>query len=787
MHIKYIIGLLIIFLAFSNLSFSQTYTVTGIVISAQTKATLPGATIIVEKTKLGISTNSEGNYKLNINSGEIVLIVDFIGYSTIKDTVYINKDTTINYVLYPINIKIDEVTINQNASNENIKITQTGVVKLSSKEVSSLPVFFGEPDLIKTIRLTPGVQNTGELSSGLHVRGGTAGQNLIILDQMPLYNPSHLLGIFSAFNSDIIDNVTLSKGNIPANYGGRASSVLQINLKEGSKEEKSIRATIGLLSSKLTIELPFNKGKGSVIVGARRTFVGLFQNAAKPFLKSNTKFIDDTKYYFYDFNTKISYYLTKKDIIFFTLYNGKDSYSLNRDDIDFDNNMNWGNNAYALTWNHIFNNNFSVTNIIGTTNYFFNLSSYFETISFSLSSKIEDYFYQLNFNHFTKNNNLKFGINYTKHKLIPNDIKAQASDFYYGNYTELFSHEASVYINNKLNLTQKLSIMTGIRYNMFFHVGPYLFYKTDELTQKKDTIQYGNNEIIKKYQTPEFRISGAYTLTQSSSIKTSFSYNAQFIHLASIGSVSLPTDIWLPSTDFIKPEYIKQATLGYFRNFNDNTFETSAELFYRIMENQLKFKTDFLSSFDNTALSDNLTFGEGKSYGLEIFVKKKKGITTGWISYTLSKTELSFPELSNGKPFFAKYDQRHNLAIVITHQLNEKWKVSSLFVYNTGNALTIPKGRYIINSNVINHYTDINSYRMPPYHRLDVSANYIPNRNKSYQTEWNFGISNVYNRSNPYYIFFKIEGNIEDYYLKTEAKKVSLFPIMPYVSFSIKF
>jgi CarboxypepD_reg-like domain/TonB-dependent Receptor Plug Domain len=778
----------IFFCCITAIGLSQNFKIEGKIFDGKSQKIIPEVNIVVNGTKNGTISDETGHYTLKKLHGNLQIVVNHIGYEQIIQDLYLQKDTIINFYLKESIVEIDEVAVKGIREDENVTKVETGIVELSTKEMESLPKFLGEADLIKTIKLTPGIQTTSEISSGLHVRGGGAGQNLIVLDDLPLYNPSHLLGIFSVFNSDVIDKVTLIKGGMPANYGGRASSTLEISLKEGTKDKPRVSGSIGLISTKLTAELPVNNGKGSLIIGARRTFLGLFQAAAKPVLKKSNKFINDTRYFFYDFNSKFTYKLTDKDLVIFNVFLGKDYYELDRGDIDFTNKMEWGNRAVSFRWNHIFNSNFSVDNVVGYTDYKFDLGSTFEDVRFNLYTQIEDVFYKLNFNYLAwDKHKIKYGIQYTKHKLVPNEIRASATDFIYGKHSEYFSHEVSAYYNDIFNLTDRLSLLFGLRANMFYHVGPYDDFSFDPTDFSTDTTSYKKNELVSEYFNPELRLSFNYRLSEFSSIKGSISSNTQQIHLASIGSVSLPTDIWLPSTSFIKPERVNQVTLGYFRNFEDNTYETSIEGYYKLMDNQLKFKTGFLSSFDNATLEENLAFGNGQSYGVELFIKKRKGLNTGWISYTLSKTTLEFPELANGEPFFAKYDQRHDLALVYSRELTEKWSLSTVFVYTTGNALTLPVGRYMVQGNLLNHYTDINSFRMPAYHRLDVSFNYKPQKNRKYQTSWDFGIYNVYNRSNPYYIFFKIEGDIDEYYLKVEAKQVSLFPIMPFVAWSFKF
>lgn len=760
----------------------------GTVSDSLTQQKLPFASLIVKPINQGFSTDKDGSFFLTLPKGSYTLQISFLGYATHTQKLALTKNKTVDFYLSELSVSVDDVTISAEKSNRNIISNEVGALQLDSKEISQLPTLMGEPDIINAFRLTPGVQGGGEGNTGLYVRGGDAGQNLILLDNMTLYNPSHLLGFFPVFNADIIDNAKIIKGGIPAQYGSKASSVIDISMKEGNSENIAGSGSIGLLSTDATLELPINKGKGSLIISGRRTYLNVMKFAANQFIKSSNNFFSNTDYYFYDGSLKFRYNLGANTRIYLTAFGGKDFYHLSDNEFNVSNKMTWSNSSGAIRLNHVFNPKFFVNIASSKTYYDFDIDAAFDKYSFNLFSAIDDWNNAIDFTYLRRNKfPVKFGAAYTRHVLTPNKINADAGNVIFKNTNQYHSNEFAAYLNADFQINSTFSISGGLRLSLFQHIGPYTHYYRNEVGQLSDSIIYLKNENVKSYLRLDPNLNWVYILNNESSLKGSLSINHQFIHLASVGTVSLPTDVWLPSTQFIPPQQAAQITAGYFKNFMNNGLETSVELYYKNLENQIDFLNGVLDIFDNTKIEDNIIIGSGQAFGAEFFLKKQMGKTTGWLSYTLSKTNRKFEEINNGESFAAKYDRVHDFSLTVNHKLNEKWNISAVFIYATGNAMTLPAGRYLIQGNVANHYTDVNSFRMPAYHRLDVSANYLLKKRGRFESSINFSIYNAYNNANPYFIYFQVEGNIDEYYLSVKPKQVSLFPILPAITYSFKF
>jgi len=640
---------------------------------------------------------------------------------------------------------------------------------------------------MKTIQLTPGVQSAGEGNSSFYVRGGGPDQNLILLDEAVVYNASHLFGFFSVFNADAVKNIELTKAGMPANYGGRLASVLDISMKEGNSHDYHVDGGIGLISSRLTVQGPVKKDTSSFIISARRTYIDLLM---KPFIKKTSAF-KGTSYYFYDLNTKINYRLSDKDRIFLSGYFGRDIFSLNQKDLSFKNTIEWGNATTSFRWNHVFAPKLFLNTSIIYSNYQFEMGATQSDYDIKLYSGVTDYNGKLDFSYFPDSRHkVKFGGNYIYHIFTPNNATAKTSgvDLDLGDEVRLFSNDVAIYANDEWDVNDKIKINGGLRYTYFQFLGPFDRFILNSSNQVIDSIHYGLWENIKTYNHLEPRLSMRYGINEVSSIKASFSQNYQYIHLASVTAVSLPTDIWVPSTDIVKPQFGTQYSLGYFRNFRKNMWESSVEVYYKDMKNQIEFKEGSLPE-DNIKnnTDNNMTFGRGWSYGAEFFVNKRTGQWTGWLGYTLSYTKRKFPEINGGKEYWAKYDRRHDVSFILSYEYNEKWTFSAIWVYATGNAMTLPISRYVINGAIVSEYGPKNDYRMPAYHRADISATYTGKKHKKYESSWNFSIYNLYNRYNPYYIYFQTTGTVAEYHLETQAKQVSLFPILPSVTWNFKF
>jgi hypothetical protein len=760
----------------------------GVVKDSATNETLAGATLFIKSIDRGQITNSNGKFSMSVPKGEYVVQVSFIGYQPMVKNVSLPIDKTVVFKLKALSVKVNDVTVTAKHNDDNVKKNIAGIVEVKSKDIDLLPTLMGKPDIINVMRLTPGVQGGGEGNPGLYVRGGDAGQNLFLLDNMPLYNPSHLLGFFPVFNIDIIDGAKIYKSGIPAQYGGKTSSVIALKMKSGVEDSTHVNGSIGLLSSDITLKTPINKNRGSIIVSGRRTYLGLAKIISEPFMKNRNDFFDNSSYYFYDGSVKFRYNITSKTRIYLTAFGSKDVYNMLDEEYNISNTMMWSNKSGAVRLNHVFSDKLYMNISTGKTIYDFDIDAGFDQYNLNLYSKIDDWNSALDFTFLRKKQHpLKFGIVYTKHILTPNKIDVEVNSVGYHNDNKYYSNEFAAYINGDFDITKNLKLVAGVRQTLFQHIGPYTHYYRGVKGELTDSLVYEKNEIVKNYYTISPNISYIYVLNSKSSIKGSVSIKHQFIHLASVGSVSFPTDIWLPSTQFIEPQRVSQISSGYFRNFRQNMFETSVEVYYKYLENQIDFKNGVFDNIDNTKIEKNLLKGTGNAYGIEFFVKKQLGTTTGWISYTLSKTNRQFDDINNGKVFPAKYDRTHDLSITINHKLSKRWVLSAVFVYATGNAMTLPEGRYIVQNTLMNDYVEVNSFRMPAYHRLDVSATYKFKKRGRFDSSINFSIYNVYNRNNVYYIYAQVESDLANYYLSIKPKQISLFPILPSITWSFRF
>ncbi len=764
------------------------FRISGIVKDSVSNESLINATVLIKPLNIGLITDANGAFTSELTPGTYYFEISFLGYQTLTKKVRLNRKQHFVFYLSEKSVKVSDVTISAEKPDKNIQSNKSGTLMLTSKEINQLPNLMGEPDIINALRLTPGVQGVGEGNPGLYVRGGDAGQNLIMLDQMVLYNPSHLLGFFPGFTADIINNVKIIKGAIPAQYGGKASSVIDISLKEGNSHKFSGSGSVGLLAADLTLETPINKGKGSLIISGRRTYLELLKKASEPFINSEDNIFSRTDYSFHDGSLKFTYKLSLKTRFYLTAFGSADSYFFIDNEFKVSNGMKWNNDAASARINHAFSDKLRGNIWGGFTRYNFSIDAKYDKYGFSLMSSIEDWNGNIDFIYLANEKlNFRFGLNAVHHILTPNKININVESVYFNNTNRYYSNEFSSFLQGDVKLNKKLSFTTGIRQTYFQHIGPFTHYERDAFGKLADSVVYITNELVKAYHTLDMNLSMVYLLTKESSIKSSFASTHQFIHLASVGTVSLPTDVWLPSTQFIKPQKVLQVTAGYFRNFLNNAVETSIEAYYKNLDHQIDFLNGVLDNFDNTRIENNIIEGKGKAYGIELFVKKQSGNTTGWLSYTLSRTLRKFNNFNDNKFYPAKYDRVHDFSLTVNHKLNERWNLSSSFIYATGNAMTMPAGRYVIQGNVANHYTAVNSFRMKAYHRLDVSANYQLKKTKRLESWINFSIYNVYNHANPYYIYFRVKGDIDAYTLSVKLRQISLFPILPSITWNFKF
>ena len=790
---KYIIlALLTCSISFSQ---NQKINISGYVKSNDSGETLIGANVVIKSLKIGCTTNNYGFFSFSLDSADYLLETSYIGYE--NQSISISKSSNdVIFNLKPTSYITDEVTIKAKKEDANIKNADIGKIEIDVEQVDQIPVLMGEKDILKTIQLLPGVQSGSEGSSGFYVRGGGPDQNLILLDEAVVYNASHLFGFFSVFNSDAINNMDLIKGTMPANYGGRLSSVLDINMKDGNNKKYGATGGIGLISSKLTIEGPIKKDTSSFIISGRRTY---FDVLAKPFI--DTTAFSGSSYFFYDLTTKANYQLSKKDKLFISGYFGRDVFNFNSDDWGFKMNMPWGNATASLRWNHLFSSKLFMNTSLIFSDYKYELNmtqdlDSLPTTETSLFSGIRDWNLKNDFSYYPNpKHKIKFGSNYVFHKFNPTSFSGSYDNLDLEQIINYYAHEYGVYVNDEFDVNDRLLLNFGLRYSGFTQVGPFERQVKDNSGQigqvsTDTTIIYDKGEIVEMYGGFEPRFSLRYLFNESSSLKFGFIQNYQYLHLTSVASSSLPTDVWLPSSDVVQPQFGRQISLGYFKNFSDNTYETSFELYYKKMKNLVEYNEGYMPGvsigLDN--IDNNLTFGDGKSYGFEIFSAKRRGNLNGWVGYTYSKTTRQFDNLNNGNWYYAKYDRPHDLSVVLNYQISDRLNLSTVFVYASGNSLTIPKSMYIIDGNLITEWGDLNSYRMDPYHRMDVALTLKNKPQKKFSSSWTLSVYNIYNRKNPYFIYFETEGllggteNVE-----IKAQQVSLFPIIPSISWNFNF
>lgn len=782
--------LLFLFVSIFTLSVSaQNHTVSGFVKEEETGESLLGTNVYIKETLKGTSTNQYGFYSITVPAGKYTLVFSYLGFVTQEMPLDLTADRRINVSLKSTAIQAKEVNISAEREDRNVQSIDMGKEKIEVEKIKQLPAFMGEVDILKTIQLLPGVQSAGEGNSGFYVRGGGPDQNLILLDEANVYNASHLFGFFSVFNADAVQNITLTKGGMPANYGGRLASVLDIQMKEGNNRKYSAEGGIGFVSSRLTIQGPIKQDTGSFIVSGRRTFIDLF--FGPPFVKKTSN-IYGNKYYFYDLNAKLNYRLSDRDRLFISGYFGRDVFRYKSPDSDFSINVPWGNTTGTLRWNHLFNNKLFMNTALIYTDYQFEFEGGQDAFTFKLFSGITDYNLKSDFTWLPNvKHNVKFGGQYIYHVFVPSNASAKSGDvvFDLGKVLKNYAHDGCLYVNDEFDLSNTIKLNGGLRYTVFQQVGPFdRFNRSPTNGNVIDTVHYEAGKNVKTYSNLEPRFSTRFSLSPRSSIKASYTQNYQYIHLASLSGVSLPTDTWIPSTDQVKPQFGTQYALGYFRNFKNNTYETSLEVYYKEMKNQVEFKEGYLpENTVNDNIDNNFVYGKGWSYGAELFLKKAKGNFSGWIGYTIAWTKRKFPDLNLGNTFFAKYDRRHDVSVVLTYEMGTRWVFGATWVYATGNLNTFPQRLYVLsNGDVVQDYGgQRNNYRLPAYHRLDLSATIKSKPGKKYESSWNFSIFNAYNRYNPYIIYF--DSKTEENSIQIQAKQISLFPIIPSVTYNFKF
>lgn len=760
------------------------YTLSGYVKDSLTGENLIGASVSVDG-KAALSTNSYGFYSLTLPEGNYEISISFTGYQLLHFSVALFSNINGNRLLAPRIAANEEVVVYAKRRDANVRNAQMGKIDLSMSQVKSLPVLMGEVDILKTLQLLPGVRNAGEGNAGFYVRGGGPDQNLIMLDDAVVYNSGHLFGFFSVFNSDAIKNVSLIKGGMPAQYGGRLSSVLDVAMKDGNMKKMEVDGGIGLIASRLSIQGPIKKDKASFMISARRTYIDAL---VKPFVPSSSAF-HGSGYYFYDLNTKVNYKFSDKDRLYLSGYFGRDVFDFNNTQRSFKANIPWGNATATIRWNHLFHPKLFANTTLVFNNYNFAFNAVQNSLAFGVSSGIRDLTAKYDLDYYpAAAHKMKAGVSFTNHVFKPNLVsgRSDSTDFTPDNAQKKYANELAAYLQDDWEVSDKLQISGGIRFSRFTQIGPYTNYTRDADGNKTDSMVYSRGSKVRAYGGVEPRLTFRYSLHDAASIKASITRNIQYIHLVSNAGSTLPTDLWVPSTLRVQPQMSWQYAAGYFQNFRENTYEASVELYYKQMQNQIEYREGYTPSLKDP--EEEFVFGKGWSYGAEFFVRRNTGKLTGWIGYTLSWTWRQFPDLNNGEKYRARYDRRHDLSVVASYDLNKKWKLSAVFVYGTGNATSLPERFYLVDGVLTQEYSRINQYRMPAYHRADLAATYTPTPKKprKIKSSWVFSVYNVYSRLNPYFIYYNQTGSAYDGSLKVEARQVSLFPLLPSVTWNFK-
>ncbi|WP_111683028.1 TonB-dependent receptor [Winogradskyella tangerina] len=769
----------------------EKFTLSGTITDSQSNETLIGVNIIVPEIQSGTMTNEYGFYSITLPEGTYKVQISYLGFLTINETIVLNADMTKNFKLQESAESLDEVVIEEDVEKLNIRKPQMSVNALSIQTIKNMPVVLGEVDVIKSITLLPGVTNAGEGSSGFNVRGGAADQNLILLDEATIFNSSHLFGFFSVFNPDAIKDIKLYKGGIPAKYGGRISSVLDIYQKEGNSSEFHMNGGIGLVSSRLLAEGPIKKDKGSFLFGGRSSYAHLFLPL----------FDIDNVAYFYDLNTKLSYRLNERNSIFLSGYFGRDVFNIQD---SFENT--YGNTVVNFRWNHLFSDKlFSNLSLI-YSDYYYGLDLNF--VGFEWESGIRNFNVKYDLKHYISNNfKLEYGLNSIYYKFNPGEINPNTEDSGINPFKliDKYAFENAIYIDAEHKLSNKLSVSYGARFSTFHRLGqdelniyendnPVIFNEALGIYEKAEptgTETFSRSDVIASFANIEPRFAVAYQLNDKSSVKASYNRMSQYLHLLSNTSSPTPLDVWSPSGKYIEPQLLDQVALGYFRTFNNNTYSLEVETFYKKIQNRIDY-IDGADLIANNAIEQVILNGEARAYGLEVLLRKNEGRLKGWLAYTLSRSEQRTPGrtpvetgINNGEWYKTPFDKTHDISLTTSYSLNEKWSLSSNFLFQTGQPATFPNGQYEFNGIVVPSFEARNSSRLPAYHRLDLSVNYNPNPNsqKRFKGEWVFGVYNVYNRRNAVNLTFR-ENRMSG---TNEAVRLAIFGIVPSVSYNFKF
>ena len=754
----------------------KTLTISGKVTDQSNGESLIGATIYISELKTGTVTDVYGNFSISLKPGAYSVVISYIGYKSELKKVDLQGNMNMNIELHVRQENLPEVEITSEKDDNNIKAAEMSVIKMDMKTIEKIPALFGEVDIIKAIQMLPGVQSVSEGSSGFSVRGGASDQNLILLDESTVYNASHLMGFFSVFNNDAIKDVKLYKGDIPAAYGGRLSSVLDIHMNEGNSKEFEVNGGIGLIASRLTVEGPILKDRCSFIISGRRTYADLYLPL------SSEKALQNNKLYFYDLNAKINFLIDDNNQVFLSGYFGRDVFKNQFAE------MQWGNGTGTFRWNHLFTKklfaNFSV--IYSDYRYMLGAGDA-GAASFEWDASLRDIGIKVDLtDYLNTNNTIKFGVSATYHMIDPGLAKGVGESVFNAvQVPQNYSLETGLYVSNEQHLTNHLTAKYGLRLSVFQNTGPGTVFHYDENYKAIDSTVYRTGIFYNTYAGLEPRLGLLYEFDEKSSLKASYARTYQFLQLAQNTTVGTPLDIWFPASPNIKPQIGDQVAVGYFRNFRKNTIETSVEVYYKWMDHVIDFK-DFAQLLLNTQMEGEVRVGKAHSYGAEFFVKLNEKKLNGWISYTYSRVLRQIPGINNGNQYPAPYDKPNNLSVVLNYKLSKRWMVSANWVYATGAPVTFPTGRAVIDGKVVAIYSDRNAYRYQDYHRLDLSATLSSKEKPKRKFSWdlNFSVYNAYNRHNTWSINFTQDNINHDV---TYAEKVYLFGIIPSITFNFHF
>jgi hypothetical protein len=777
--------LILAFVLFS--ATAQRHTISGYVKDNSNGEMLIGANVFIKDSYSGTVTNSYGFYSLSLKPGNYLIVYQYLGFNTKEIPVDLNKDISVNVELEPTTDSIDAVIVTAEKGDENIISTKMSAIKITSKVISQIPVILGETDVIKTLSLLPGVKATGEVSSSLSIRGGARDQNMLILDEATVYNASHLGGFFSVFNNDAIKNVELYKGNIPSRYGGRLSALIDVRMKDGNNKRFSANGGIGLLSSRLTIESPIVKDKGSLIISGRRTYYDVLMKV----LHSIDDTIPELPVHFYDLNIKSNYTLNEKHRLYLSGYLGRDAADLSIGE-DVSSEFNWGNYTATLRWNYIINKRLFSNLMLLASNYDYEIENMLrlgredEEYMFRWKAYLKDYSVKLDLGFYLNpDNTLRFGILSTYHDFNVGKINGR-SDTITWDYRipKIYCIENALYLSNEQRISEKINISYGLRYSTLHNIGKATIFDYENYNVV-DTNLYEWGEIYNTYSGLEPRLGFTYVLSERNSIKLGYTRTRQYLQIASNSTSGTPIDIWIPASPNVKPQIGDQYSIGYFRNFKNNIIKTSIELYYKNMQNQVDFK-EFAQPHLNPEIEGELRFGKGRAYGLELMIEKSEGKLTGWVSYTFSKSERNTRDIQEKGWYTSPYDIPHDISVVASYKLTNRILLSANWVYQSGRPINAPVARWEYGDLILPYFPGRNNDRMPDYHRLDLGFE-LKGKLKSakrFESSLNFSIYNVYNRKNATTIYFSQD---DEKQAVTKAVKLSIFRIMPSVTYNFKF